>query len=107
MNNGAGDPWGIGERIGVVITLLVLLGGALIELYLRARNAKSAAERRFLLRWIWALGIEHVLFALGLLLLSVRGVVGISIAWGIAMLPMIVWFKRGEARFRAVSNGSG
>src|SRR5205823_6605866 len=79
MNNGAGGAWSTGGRIGVVIMLVVLLGGTLVEFYVRARRAKSAAERQFLLRWMWALGIEHALLAAGLLLLSVRGVVGLSI----------------------------
>jgi hypothetical protein len=50
---------------------------------------------------MWALVVEHAVVAAGLLLLPDRAAVALGVAWGLGVVPTVLWFRRGEARCRA------
>ena len=92
----------LGQAIGFIAFMIV----EVVWVHARAADAKPA-ERRYLLRWTYALTFAHLPFVAGLLLLPERRHLLLWIVYVVAAVPVAGWYTRGLQRHREPTGGGG
>jgi Ca2+/Na+ antiporter len=96
----------LGGIVGGVLGTLLGIGGGVFGTYCSIRNTKTAAERRFMIRYsvvIWLAVISLVLLPVAL---SQFGVIPVWLPWVLTALffvmlvPSILWANRHQAALR-------
>jgi hypothetical protein len=101
------SQWGwLAGAVGGVLGALLGLGGGVFGTYCSIKNTKTAAERRFMIRYsvvIWLAVIALVLLPVGL---SRFGLIPVWLQWALftlfflMLVPSILWANRHQAYLR-------
>ena len=107
MAEADGSQWGwLGGISGGVLGAVLGIGGGVLGTYCSIRNTRTAAERRFMIRYsmvIWLAVLSLVLLPVAL---SQFGLIPVWLQWAlfalffVLLVPSIVWANRHQAVLR-------
>ena len=107
MAEADGSQWGwLGGISGGVLGTVLGIGGGVLGTYCSIRNTKTAAERRFVIRYsvvIWLAVISLVFLPVAL---SQFGLIPVWLQWAlfalffVLLVPSIGWANRRQAQWR-------